>query len=71
MAEKLIVRHYRFYDGRMACGEKSLRIDATSVEKAVTCSKCLKQLAYLNKLEEKWSGRTLSTQRSYGAGKVR
>ena len=41
-----IVRHYRRYDGLIQCGEKSTRIDATSVEEGVTCKKCMKQKEY-------------------------
>ena len=40
-----IIRHYRRFDGLIACGNTSTRIEATSVEAGVTCKKCLRELA--------------------------
>ena len=42
MTDIRIVRHYRRWDGRIACGTWSTRIDATSVLKGVTCKRCRK-----------------------------
>lgn len=44
-----VVRHYRRFDDTIACGCPSTRIDTTSIEKHVTCLKCLKKV---NKREE-------------------
>ncbi len=37
-------RHYRRYDGLIACGLPASYVDSTSVEEGVTCKNCLVQL---------------------------
>lgn len=45
MKVKRIIRHYRRFDGIIACGVTSSHIDATGVEAGVTCFKCLSILS--------------------------
>ena len=42
---KKLIRHYRRYDGGIACGTKG-NIEATSAEKGVNCKKCLEILRW-------------------------
>ena len=45
--KKRIVRHYRRFDGKLACGITTSHLDATGVEGAVTCINC-KKVLHLN-----------------------
>lgn len=42
------IRHYRFWDGTIACGVISTRIEATEIVRGVTCKRCLAWLRRRN-----------------------